>query len=123
LYKAYNYLQFVQNAKAYKAYLKEEMKKKKNFNFVTSNIDLNIDDDDGDVNDSDNRSSIPPNFVTSSNFVPSTTLNVVLTTNQSIVPALPPTFEISFLSTAYSPSLPSTSCTPPNHFSLTEEQE
>jgi hypothetical protein len=59
------------------AYLKEKMEKKNMVNartvwgqsssFVTSNIDLDVDDDD-DVNDGNNRSSIPSDFVTSSHF-------------------------------------------------------
>jgi hypothetical protein len=77
---------------------------KQNSNFVAFTINLDKDVD----GDSDNGSFIISNFVTSSSFVPSTTLNVVSNTTQSFVPlpfsALPLPIQLTFPSSAYIPS-------------------
>jgi hypothetical protein len=101
---------------------------------VSFNINLDVDDADNDddaddVNDGDNRSSIPSDFLTSSSFVPPQFVSTLLSSvfNPS-VPSLPSTVsvhsvsfvppissDVSVLSTArFTP--------PPNKFGLTVDQ-
>jgi hypothetical protein len=77
---------------------------------IITNVDVNNNNNTEDVNDGDNRSSNPSDFVTSSSFVPSTPLNVVTSTNvvSSTTPSfVPPEIEITIPPHAFSPSIQS----------------
>jgi hypothetical protein len=79
-------------------------------NFITSVI--NLDDETGNNDDSNNSSFIPSNFKICSRFFPSTTPNVRVSSNVNFVSpssilSLP--FEARLLSSTHTPSVPSTS--------------
>jgi hypothetical protein len=107
-------------------------KKAKNVPYVrgqnsTIVTELTITNNNNNVNDGDNRSSNPSDFVTSSSFAPFTPSNVVINTSTNVVSTttpsfVPPEIELSIPPHYYSPSLLSeeTSDTPP-HSSLYDD--